>query len=519
MAELSIVSQPPRFASAYKPMRVVVESPRAPVNTLAGESNIGIADIKAADALDVATYGNGLAVGDVFIKHSNVALGTWGVGQTVRVTQSDIPEYNGTWRILKLISDKVIVIDAEHRGNAIAGRLAKYYEGYVCIALAKMERGGSRRFNLTSGSDGYFTIDVSDFAARTFGNVFEIARGEQPPVAIKANGYITQKYQIFFSEGYMIPNEFGVNVFTEMGKGGGQVTLRESIAVNNVQPYHHMDGRTEAPDMQWMDDLDGYVMTASPRSTKFLTFAPTGNNPTAGYDQQRAARASFSEDYWLGALWSTGLADSGPDLNVIWHLSDGSNGGAYIDLPIPDCHSFLVNVGPKALEAVLPPNTVYYRVVIRNIANGTMSESRYITVDQSCDTARRMYFLNAFGAIDQYTVDGKEGMEANIKRSLVRKDYMEPNLVPTLGDYNARVYKVDIQRRRYATTRKEPVDVLRWLGNELLESPDVRTRIYDDDVAIWTPVILTTDSADMGERGGKMDLEYVFGVDNRKHRR
>lgn len=97
---------------------------------------------------------------------------------------------------------------------------------------------------------------------------------------------------------------------------------------------------------------------------------------------------------------------------------------------------------------------------------------------------------------------------------------MALNLRTRRGDHQRKTYRVEVTRGYSATMRKEAKQVLRWLGDEFITSPDVRTRIYvDAEECIYTPVIITTEEFKMGFRGGRQEVQWELGVDNQRQRR
>lgn len=508
---LNITSTASGFRSAYGPLEVVVTSTRSPVNSQPGESGISIGTVKVADATDVATYGAPLEVGDLFIYHAVVTLGTWGVGQTVKVEGTDVAAYNTVWRILKLVSDKVIVINADDNGTAIGGTLSKHYENYVLFGTVTMEAATDPQvYRLRPTSDGTFILDASDFAQRTFRDVFEIADTDAAVSAIGGNEYITQRWSVLFEEGYNIPDSDGVNVFTEMGKDGDEASVLNMVAVNSVQPYHHIDEGTGTPDLLWEDRLQDYVAAddGGAGSYRWLTYHPS----TGSYDERVARRVSREDDHWLGFLWD----DLNEDvrIRVFYVFSNGIPGFTFIDLTA-DEDSHIINVGADKLG--VPSDVVRYSVALFR-GNTEIIPATWYTIEDNCIERTLFHAFNSFGCLDSYGVNGRVSREDNVKRFTVTKRNIRKTLT-VAGDYNRRTYAVEPEADFSVVMRKEPKEIIRWFSDEILKSPDVRLRIYDGDVAAYTPVIFDTSKVDLGSRGARIELEWSLGVDNRKQRR
>lgn len=511
MAVLTIVSEPPKFQSAYKPLLVGLTSMRSP-NSMPGESAI-IASIHEATALDVTNLGNGLVVGDLMVTHGAL-FGVLVAGQTVSV---DSDPYDGVFRVLKVISNAVTVIDGEYLEDTTGGRIAKFYDNYTIVAEVTMENAEDAiRYDLELNSDDQFVLDASDAAQRTFADVFEIAKGGDPLEFIIANRYITQQWSVRFSEAYMIPDANGINVFTELDKQGAVVSLSGKVAVNSVQPYHHIDEEDGSPDLQWMEDLENYqINDASGTDRKFLTYAPRGGTTT--YDQRTALRVGSDDDFFLAILHATGIGTRLDLRTVFFNAQGGIVGQIDQDYSITDADSFLFNVGPNAFT--VPSGTHHYYVELNNTPVGSYSERFHITIDQQCNTSARFFFLNSFGAIDQYTIENPELRDNGVKRFTVEKPNMALNLATRRGDHQRRTYRVEITRSYSSTTRKESKPVLRWIGDELLPSTDVRVVKYDNAETIYTRVIMSTDDMKMGYLGGRATLQWEYGVDNQRQRR
>ena len=524
MAILNLTQQPSRFASAYKPMEFVFTSQKSPVNSAPGESNIGVASIGVATAGDVIAYGAPLEVGDVFVVHGFSPLTNWPLGQMITLSQGVSGHYNGEWRVLKQVSTTVTVIDAEDLGSDTGGRISKFYENYSLIAsivFADMPYAVEK--NIIADPDGNFVLDVSDVAQRVFdpngtkGDIFKIAEPDQPFALIDAEGYITAKYTVSIIQGYMVPDANGNNVYFRAIKPQPTITTAELIAVNSVQPYHHIDEQTGETDLLWDDNLAQYEVAIEPGliSRRFLTYRPLGGELThATYDPRIAQRVGPEDDLWLAFLW--GLeATNRLSLRISAFTENGFALGSTDTAMVPNRASHLFNAGPNALT--LPSGTHHYRISIANDLSQNVVGPIWATVDTKCDSGARFYYLNAFGAIDQYTLESKVSRETSIKRRTVTRDGMRTT-PGRRGDYNRRTVGSEILRSYSGTTRTENKAVLRYLSDELVESSDVRTLI-NKTTPSYTYVIMEVDKASMGAAAGRLRLEWSLGVDNRKQRR
>ena len=501
---LSLVEQPPRFSSAYKPLSIGITSTKHPTNTTPGESGISILNIKVADAADVSTHGAPLVVGDLFILHATVSLGVFPVGQMVKVTGSNISAYDGTWRVLKEVGTKVTVIACDNFGTAITGLVEKYYENYTLVArLSTQAVNGTTTYEVSPDANGVFYCDPSDRIRATFKDVFGIADSDLSTQLIDAEKYITQQYEVLFEEAYNIPDSDGVNVYTELKKKGASLIVKDRIAVNSVQPYHHIEETTGEPDLLWEDDLDDYTVDET-GTYRFLTYRNGGGT----YNERTAQRCAHSDAVWLAFLFKG--VDATYRIRRKTYQASGATTTTFEDVTL-DKDSYLINVGPEASS--FGTNVVRYSVSLYFGSTELIPEI-WFTIDERCYSGTRFYALNRFGAIDSYTVDGgRLSRSVEAKRRLLSKPMMSRRLT-VAGDYNRRTYANEPVATYEQTTRKEGIEAARWILDELLSSPDVRLQVYNGHVAAYTPVIFETDKASAGVRASSFNLSWTLGVDN-----
>ena len=509
---LVVTQQPDKFASAYAPLLVKLTSKRYPINNTPGESNIPIIEIRVADATDVSTYGAPLTVGDVFVQHVDTGGASWVKGDKLFIFATGNSLYDGVYGIKGIVGGTITIIDAEDAGLDFGGVCSKQYQGYNIIADMITEASGEiTRYRLSADPDGVFTLDAGPLCRRTFKDIFEIAEGSGSIQFIPGNKYITQSWSVIFSEAYMVfDGDTGVGTYVEQGKQGDTATVASKIAVNNVQPY----ANTSAGHY-WEDGLEDYIVDPLiSNRTRFLTYGERGG--VNSFDINTAQRVADGEDFWLAFLWDRPGSNVG--LRIVTFGSDGLQNSLDDVTFSPDAaDSYLFNASPDALGSYVPANTDHYYIQLRNAVTGVYSERFYFKIVSPCETAQRFYFLNGMGALDQYTVEGKDVRDTRIRRSTVEKPHMELTL-GNEGDWQRRTYAVDITRRYTATTRTERKDTARWLLDEFFESTDVRALSYRNG-AKFTRVILDASDPSVGPRGTRFDVTWSYGTDNRKHRR
>lgn len=522
MAVLTITEQPPKFCSAYKPMDVVVTSLRYPVNQMPGE-RVSVLEVRAAVLDDLITYPL-LQVGEVFVRHASVT-DLFLKGQTILLSNQVPTDYNGVFRVRRYISDTMCVIDCEDFGTSSTGEIYKHYENYALSVVVEMRAGAvTQKRRITNEADGTFVIDVSEYAQRTFLDVFDLAvddvehylvPGEIVPII--ADNYIAQGWGLSISEQYNIPDENGVNVLTELGASGAKANLRGKVVVNSVQPYHHIDEETGEPDLQWEDDLTAYELPTLQDGTKrkFLTYCPAQE---VQYDRKTAHRVSSDDGAWLAFLWGNPSSDR-PYVQLVSYDVNGNQ------LASPDRRKmtigdicYLLNIGPLGIGPQLESGVDHYSVEITDSSGNPYTEKFWCRIDDSCKRGTRFFALNSFGSIDPYTLDQGEANEGSIKRTLMERASVARDL-NTGGDYMRDVRSVELNRKFSGYTKAENKAMVRYFVNEILESSRVRTRKMTNSRRSYTPVIFLTDRYSIGRSGARVPVEWSYGVDNIKQRR
>jgi hypothetical protein len=515
---LTLVDEPEGFLSAYYPNNVSVTSDKSPVDINSSNTT----SVKAADSADVSTY-PGLIEGDIFVIHDSVTPGTWPKGQTIRLFDQDVDGYNKVWRVTKEISDTVTVIQATNEGTATTGKIQKFYENYRLIAdvSASTSTMGTvvRRYQLVSDTDGVFTVEPSGFLQSQIEDVFSSLGTAD--LFISGQGRITLEWVVNFSEAYNIPNAEGINVFTYLEGTGDTLSSSGAIAVNNRQPYHFFNEATGVPELRWTDILgDNYVVNTA-EEARYLTNHPAGGTLTI--DRATAQRASLADNVYRAIL----VDGENPNGLLIFRSYNAHDAliGQQTQLFNMTLNSYVLNYRPDLMIAFgyVDPNADYFSVTIEDSdTDEVLVETIYINIEQSCIGAPRFYFLNSFGAVDQYSMETKVGVETSVDRKFASKPNMRQDLGTTRGDYQRRVFNVEVERVYKSRSKPENKQMLRYLGFELYESPDVRQFIYGVDsggTQIGTYTYFVNGDFPMGIRGGRATLEWRLGVDEGKQRR
>ena len=508
------------YAPVYKPVEWKVSSTKFPVNTTPGESGLELFAITVADPAAVSAA-PGLTEGDIFVVLVDTpAPGVVVVGQTVQFTDTTLGRYDGIFRITKVVSPTLFVIDATNTDGAAEGTMSKYYERYRVIfkALFITRPTELQEYPVEAGPDGLFTVDIRKQAQRSFNDVFEIAEPGGIVGFTNAQGYITNRYLIGVVEAYNVPTANGI-VFQEVGElqelYGGKG--KWSVVVNSVQPYHHTDEWSGGTDLDWNDDLFPYLVTPvtqDPNTKRLLTYAPTWDGGERGID------IGIGEDYFVGFLCN---GPAGQNITAKWTFYNGSTyiSEANLSVPFIGVDSYLLRCGPANIA--LPSGTTSYRFELRNNGNNPITDTYLFKVDRKCyRTPRRFFALNKFGAIDAFTFTGYEQRSNAYARQTKDRSTMAVRVGPR-GSWMRKVWKVDPLRTYSIQTDTLTRPWLRYVADEIMESPDIRLAIRNPGTLgaarWWTTVIPLNESNELGFEHGKLRMDYAIGVDNQVQRR
>lgn len=514
---LSIVETPVPYCSAYKPNVWGVRSDKFPANLTPGESNLPIFVVGVADAAAVVAQ-PGLIEGDIFVVLAGVpAPGAFEVGQTVVLDSTTDGRYDGIHRITKIVSPSIFVIDATNTDGSFGGNLTKYYERFRVIFRVLFEGDAEpQQYAVEASPDGVFRLDIRKQAQRSFSDVFEVCVPNTLLSAINTSRYITQRYEIAAFEGYNVPVN-GFNEFKEVGEGIKlpPASGKFNVVVNAVQPYHHDDEWDGGTDLDWNDELFSYIVgptTTGQNARRFLTYAPDWDGRTRGIT------VAPGEDYFLSFLH----ASSGVTIRARFTFYDGNTFISQAEFPFTlEGESMALTCGPANIS--VPSNATSYRLELRNTNGQPITRTYLFNVDRKCyRTPRRFFALNKLGGIDAWTFTGYEKRENTYGRDVKARSTM-PAKIPRPGSWQSKVWRTDPTRVYSQTSGILPRQYLRYVADEILESPDIRTiRHAPGGLGAqiwWTTVIPLTEANDLGFQHGELRLEYAIGVDNQVQRR
>jgi hypothetical protein len=518
---LFLVEAPVPYCAAYKPNVWGVRSSKFPVNTTPGESDLPIFAIAVADAAAVIAQ-PGLVEGDIFVVLAGTpAPGAFEAGQTVILDSTTAGRYDGIHRITKVVAPGIFVIDATNIDGSFGGNLTKYYERYRVIFKVQFQNDTeAQEYIVDADPDGIFRVDIRKQAQRTFADVFDVCLPNTLVGATDTSGRITQRYTITAQEGYNIPTN-GFNDFTiPGGRENFPITLppaqgKFNVVVNAVQPYHHTDEFDGGTDLDWNDNLAAYIV--SPTTTgqiakRFLTYAPDWNG------RDRGITIAPGEDYFLSFLH----ASAGQTIRARFTFF---NGGTFLNQAdstfILEGESMAVACGPANI--FVPATCTHYLIELRNENGQPITRTYRFNIDRKCyRSPRRFFALNKLGGIDAWTFTGFEKRENNYQRETKSRTTM-PARIPKEGSYMRKMWKVDPARMYSITSQALPKAYLRYVADEILESPDIRIIMHKPATlgasVWWTTVIPMNDTNDMGFEHGTLRIDYMIGVDNQVQRR
>jgi hypothetical protein len=160
---------------------------------------------------------------------------------------------------------------------------------------------------------------------------------------------------------------------------------------------------------------------------------------------------------------------------------------------------------------------------LRNNAGNPITDTYLFKVDRKCyRTPRRFFALNKFGAIDAFTFTGFEKRDNSYARQTKDRSTM-PVTVGPRGSWMRKVWKVDPLRAYSIQTDTLTKPWLRYVADEIMESPDIRLAIRNPGTIgaarWWTTVIPLNDANELGFEHGKLRIDYAIGVDNQVQRR
>lgn len=496
------------FAPVYRPVVWSWISDNYPVT--GGLFNGAILGIRQPTTDELDTY-QGLNADDVLMDHAPLGI-TYYNNSLFKFT--GVTGYDGTWRVVRILSSQLMVINAPFNGVASGGNLELTYGNYTMFAEVTTSNGTSTTyaikpvFNPTL-SRWELTVDVRDFLARSFKDVKELI-GTSDSLITNADGYISMGYNISVNEGWDVVDPLG-NITFERTKGDRGQTFKGMQCVNAVQPYHQTE-RDGSITLDWQDGMNDYIRQGilGEEDKRFLTYLPKDGKVTV----------RNGDAFYLAWLY-----DGGPkviSMGVEYVDSQDNILGTELLHGNPDQSSIgyksnILNVGPSALT--IPAGcTKYFVGLLVNAVSGPrkISETFIFSLKPCKGINKRWYYLNKLGGVDAFTFEDQETRQMSVRREVISKPTMPTTF--TNHEWQTRVWRVEPQRKYTITSGYLQPVMLRRIAEDMFESPNIFTEIRE---GWWTNVIPLTgdvpgdsDSA----RPERFVVQYQLGVDNQTQR-
>lgn len=499
---ITISDTPDVWSSAYRPIEFIFITDKLR-NATPGEVDIPILFI------------NQSALGVFVTISSQFSTRDLQIGEALRITSTDNGLYVGTFRVLNaFVSSGVLVayIDTEYVGDETGGLASRTYDNLRLVADVAFA-SGTTSFPLQANELNQFVLNLQDIAARQFIRTFdEMAPGLAWGTLQNTDLSICQAYGINVREQYTFWENGVPYNSDDIGEraGAGDTKVKGYFAVDCIHPYHkEEDG---AVVMDWDSNIKNlFIMADGLSGVRFLTWA-----------SRTTQKVGLDDDFYLSFLLQRSTPFTTVRAFITTYFHDGSTIGTVATDPMTFSLAGTINVGPSVIpDGVITSFVSYYTVVLLDALGNIISEAMRLNIDRDCaEIARRIYWRNKMGGIDQYTMKGREVEVSRASRQSISRNYMP---VPTVtsqfyGSWMQRGVRVDPNRGHFVTSELIRVDVLQWLNEDCFESADHSTVVRD---GWWTPIVVTsTESMPVSTNNvnQRFILEYFYGVDNLSQR-
>lgn len=493
---------------------------------------VAVTFIRLAEASDVSAYPS-LQLGvDIICEHAAIAE-TYGVGQ--HMILADCDEWSGVRKVREVLDSTHVVLDGPSYVGAFTdtgGTIAVYRNNHrfnVWLWMFDFDAEPLATLRITP-VNGQATFDIKDVLRSWIGsskihNVINANLGASGFTSTEGLSSII--YRIAIGEAYDIPDDDGVNVFTEVDKWPGADYGTTLCAVNGVLPYDHDYADDPTSALDWAQNsfaLYRPTVYTDPTAYRFLTYAPRGHGapskPQGFYPAEKGRLVVLNSSvsgYASSSKWwiRVEVIDTSTGTEFVY----GAQARAFT---VPaNVSSFAIPTGPAELAAFFSTwptfldfdkYTVQLWYDLSNNAQSPATEKfTFVKLHDCKEVRRRFWWINKLGGLDSYTFTGRES--ASVKAS--RRTVARPYSTEIAHSFRERMQRVDPERHFSASTGIIDAQARRWLVEDLFESATVVT---DHGGAVYrSPVIFTEDSADAHttqERPSTLTLKYRIGVDN-----
>lgn len=494
----TLTTEPASPASAYRPLNFEV--------TRTDPSLSRIYYVHVADAVEVSTLGNGLEVGDIFLKHQAWAGPVPGVvGQTINLLDSCAP-YNGVWTILNAFNvagDDYVVINAPDYGNfdppgTVSGRI--WLNGYTVWAEVRVYTNptGDPQIAYLRGTpdlDGLCTINVAPTLTTYFdaGQVALFPQYVTPwtgTLAQHAHGLTALYYQVKFVEIWDVPGEVTpLNPWLE----GDEISddTENRVAVNAIHPYHS--------DLITWETASMSPFVVGTSTKRWMTYAP------------RVLTLGTDDSFRLHML-----TDDGGQLNhelVVKQVNDDGSlttlATELLDIGTDPVAAFSVAVGPADLAAYITVPS-RYRVWLIDSESDIASETFEVIVDTKCKEVRRpLAWLSLLGGVDLFTFTGREIENTDAAITTLRK----PMSAGVGYDWSERGHNSTPSKRYTLSSAPLNAATRKWVADGIGQAVVAGLKLSSTMV---TPIIRSSGAIVAANTGGinkPITIEYRRGTD------
>jgi hypothetical protein len=519
------VYYPYDYHSVYRPVVYRwTSTDYQPRNTFFAEGQV--IEVRLPTTEEIDSFG--ISADSVILSHTPFATAPVN-GELVQVWEVNFPtdvsgvnRYPDTYRIVRILSDSLMVISANYAGQTAAGgfvaRIKGTYTVFATITGPNIPEPVTVALKPvydpdTFGGAWIFDLDARDILARHFKDIKQAITPGMTQM-VNAEGYLTMKYSVHVYAGYdVVDGTTGIATFTHFdGVDDPFAEVIDQVCVNAVQPYHHVE-RDGDVDVDWATSFD-----TAHRMSLLTGGTPATSRKFMTYMDRDLTTMRSGEDMFLAFMWF------GAGARLKMRLRFGDIGGNILQTTdvgnatnaTLGATSYIANVGTTAAEP--PAGTTFYQAYLINALTGArLSEIFTFKVVPCKGINKRWYYLNKLGGVDAFTFSGEETRQMSVQRQVISKPNMRlPDLsVPSFtNDWQQRVWKTTPARKYTISSGYILPKELRTLAEEMFESPNIFTNVRE---SWWTNIIpITTDTAgdrDSG-RAERFVIQYQLGVDN-----
>lgn len=408
------------------------------------------------------------------------------VGDYLNITATNKSYYIGAFRIAKVLSPTLVVIETPYAGDDWSG--TAYFHRNNFTVVGKLYLGSAvsgspiAEIEVTAKNDSdQYEFHVDKYLQKELSEYLSTSLSLD---GTAVGNTISRDYIMTFHERYDVVNSLGIGIATDFDTGANDTTITSSAlhVINAAPQAFHMRNRIfEGVITDTFED--SFLVNLTNTDARFLTNMPKRVRIGHGAaDEQQ-------ESYLLTALVKGGLAAGTYRRRVVSYDADGSViTSSNVNFTKPTNDGVLVwNAGPKGIGIItIPTNTSYYTFVLQK-DGADITETITFDCDYNCRPgARRFAWLNAQGGIDQFTFRGDETL-GNIGGKTLSEGILSSS--PAITDRQVNVNtstSEDVFTSGSGIVNKEEAE---W-NRELAKSPQVWVFVHEDWGFNYIPVTI-----------------------------